>query len=222
MTTIYIDLETIPTMREDIKAELRANLKPPATYKKAESIAEWFEREGEAALDQEYRKTALDGAYGEIIVIGVAIDDQEPISWWGDETDTIPLLNEYLDHVPHAYEALVVGHNVSQFDLRFLMQRCIVNGIKPHPIIRRAAQAKPWDTEKVFDTMTQWAGVGNRVSLDKLCKALSVPTPKGDIDGSKVLDYVRQNRVQEVADYCEKDVAATREVHKRMTFQSVS
>jgi len=220
MTKIYLDIETIPTMREDIKDELRANLKPPGQYKKAESIAEWFEREGAEALEQEYRKTALDGAYGQVIVIGVAIEDAEPITWWGEEIDTLTSLNDYLDNIPHPYECTVVGHNVLSFDLRFLLQRYIVNGIKPHGIIRRCAQAKPWDVEKVYDTMTQWAGVGNRVSLDKLCKALSIPSPKGAIDGSKVLDYVRQNRVQEVADYCARDVEATRDAYKRMTFQS--
>jgi predicted PolB exonuclease-like 3'-5' exonuclease len=219
MPTVYIDIETLPTMRDDIKAELRANLKPPGQYKKPESIAEWFEREGAEALDQEYRKTALDGAYGEIIVIGVAIDDEDPITFSGDEETTLPQFNQFLDSILHPYDTLVVGHNVVQFDLRFMMHRYMIRGIKPHTVIRRAAQAKPWDSEKVFDTMVQWAGAGNRVSLDKLCKAFSIPSPKGDIDGSKVMDYVRDGRLEEVALYCEKDVEATRQIYKRMTFK---
>jgi predicted PolB exonuclease-like 3'-5' exonuclease len=99
------------------------------------------------------------------------------------------------------------------------MQRYIVNGIKPHALIRRAAEAKPWESEKVFDTMIQFAGVGNRISLDKLCLALSVPSPKGDMDGSMVSKAVADGRINEVAQYCKKDVEATREVFKRMTFQ---
>jgi hypothetical protein len=219
MTKIYLDIETLPTMRDDIKAELCANIKPPGQYKKPESIAEWFEREGAEALDQEYRKTALDGAYGEIIVIGVAIDDEDPITLSGEETDTLPQFNKFLDSILRPYDSLVVGHNVIQFDLRFLMHRYMIRGIKPHTVIRRAAQAKPWDGEKVFDTMVRWAGAGNRVSLDKLCKAFSIPSPKGDIDGSKVMDYVRDGRMAEVAAYCGKDVEATRQIYKRMTFQ---
>ena len=39
MTNIYFDIETIPTQRDDIKAVLLAAIKPPGTYKKAESIA---------------------------------------------------------------------------------------------------------------------------------------------------------------------------------------
>jgi hypothetical protein len=100
------------------------------------------------------------------------------------------------------------------------MQRYIVNGIKPHVILSRAAQAKPWESEKVFDTMVQFAGVGNRISLNKLCMALDVPTSKGEMDGSMVGQAVADGRIAEVAEYCQKDVMATKAVFERMTFQT--
>ena len=117
-----------------------------------------------------------------------------------------------------AFATTVVGHNASSFDLRFLVQRYIVNGIRPPSVIRRAADAKPWAAEKVFDTMVQWAGVGNRISLDKLCLALNIKSPKGEIDGSKVGEFVAAGRISEVADYCRNDVTATKAVYQRMTF----
>ncbi len=98
------------------------------------------------------------------------------------------------------------------------MQRYIINSIRPPLVLKRAAEAKPWETEKVFDTMIQFAGVGNRISLDKLCLALSIQSPKGDMDGSKVGQYVADGRLEEVSEYCKRDVEATREVFKRMTF----
>ena len=58
---------------------------------------------------------------------------------------------------------------------------------------------------------------GNRISLDKLCKALGLPG-KGEIDGSKVWDYVRDGRIAEVADYCADDVRKVWAVYQRMTF----
>jgi predicted PolB exonuclease-like 3'-5' exonuclease len=112
----------------------------------------------------------------------------------------------------------VVGHNVSGFDLRFLMQRFIVNGIRPHHFLKRAAEAKPWEYEKVFDTMVQFSGVGNRISLDKLCLALSIPSPKGDMDGSMVSQAVADGKILEVVEYCKRDVEATKAVYERMTF----
>lgn len=102
------------------------------------------------------------------------------------------------------------------FDIRFLLQRYIVNQIPVPFIIRYAANAKPWESERVYDTMVQWAGVGNRISLDKLCLALNIESPKGDLDGSKVYDYYLQDRLEEIAEYCKRDIEATRQVFKRM------
>jgi len=220
MTNIYFDIETIPTQRDDIKAVLLAAIKPPGTYKKAESIAEWFRTEADAAMEVEYRKTGLDGAYGEVIVIGVAVDDAEPVTFSGPEVLMLNKFNLYLDTIKNPNDTQTIGHNVVAFDLRFLVHRYMVNGVKPHKIIRMAYQVKPWDTDIVYDTMTQWAGVKERVSLDKLCRALNIKSPKEDgIDGTKVWDYFQAGRLAEIEEYCARDVVTTREVYKRMTFQ---
>ena len=50
---------------------------------------------------------------------------------------------------------------------------------------RGAAQAKPWELEKVYDTMIQWAGVGKTVSLDKLCRALGLPGKVSRCNGTE-------------------------------------
>lgn len=70
--------------------------------------------------------------------------------------------------------------------------------------------------------MTAWAGIGNRISLDKLCRVMGIPT-KGseigdEIDGSKVWDFVQAGRIADVATYCCGDVERVREIHRRMTF----
>ena len=253
MRYLTIDIETIPTQRPDVLEEITSNrfdklqadiaaIKPPGNYKKEETIVAWWNDEAPKIIDSmkathtseceaEYRKTGLDGAFGQICVIGFAIDD-EPAStvWsadWALEKTERELLEDFAcaltDLIPASAERgmCVVGHNVANFDLRFLVQRSIVNGVRPHRVIAAAAQAKPWESEKVFDTMIQWAGVGNRIKLDKLCKALKIPTPKTDITGAGVWDAVQSGRINEVALYCARDVVATRAVHRRLTFQSV-
>lgn len=40
------------------------------------------------------------------------------------------------------------------------------------------------------------------------------------MDGSMVGKYVADGRIKEVEAYCKKDVIATREAYKRMTFQA--
>ena len=242
---IYLDIETVPAQRPDILDELKASMSadlaskiaaiaPPGNYKKQETIDAWYadeapkirlamQSEFENELDSTYRKTSFDGAFGQVCVIGFAINDEPAITLFNEDwQDERTLLENFAccltSDIEHKDFVTVVGHNVASFDLRFLMHRYIVNGIRPHSVISRAAQAKPWESDKVFDTMVQWAGVGNRIKLDKLCKALNVPTPKGELDGSKVWDYVNAGRIDEVATYCKKDVEATRQVYKRMTF----
>lgn len=227
---LYIDIETIPAQRPDVMEEIKATIKPPATFKKPESIAEWMRTEGPAAIDEAYRKTGLDGAYGQVCVVGLALDDGAPVTifehdWQKPNAERAILealscqLTDWI--APNdTFTTCVIGHNASAFDLRFLHQRSIVNGIRPHTTLARAAQAKPWESEKVFDTMVQWTGSASiRISLDKLCRALSIPTPKDGITGATVWDAVMEGRIDEVAAYCLKDVNATREAHKRMTFQ---
>ena len=42
---------------------------------------------------------------------------------------------------------------------------------------------------------------------------------KGDIDGSKVWKAVQDGRIDEVAEYCAKDVERVRAIYKRMNFE---
>lgn len=214
---IYLDIETLPTERADVIDMLASQIKPPATYKKPESIAQWLTENRESELDSLVRKTALDGAFGRICCFGFAIDDQPADTFVGTETDILAGVSTLLNALnSDRYTTLIIGHNICGFDLRFLLQRYIVNQLPVPFLIRYAANLKPWESEKIFDTMAQWAGVGNRISLDKLCMALGVESPKEDLDGSKVFDYWKAGRIAEIAEYCKKDVEATRQVFRRM------
>jgi hypothetical protein len=218
---LFLDIESTPTTRQDVRDYIAATVMPPAQMKKAETIAAWEANDKAAAVEEAVAKTGLDGAFGQVFCIGWAINDLAPCTAYGLDEATV--LRDFARQVPNTdrFTTTVIGHNVSAFDLRFLTQRYIVNGIKPPMVIARAAQAKPWESEKVFDTMVQWSGVKDRIALDKLCMALSIPSPKGELDGSKVWEYVQAGKLTEVAAYCERDVEATRAVWRRMTFQTV-
>jgi hypothetical protein len=223
MTALYLDIESIPTQRDAVRDYLSTSLKDqllkdmesvcaPANYKDAEKIAEYCANKKKALQDEfagklqeKIEATALDGSFGQVFCIGWAFDDGPVTSCYGmDESVVLTGFARAMSKVPATklYQTTVVGHNVSAFDLRFLLQRHIINSVRPEPVITRAAQAKPWEQEKVYDTMVQWAGVGNRISLDKLCLALSVPSPKGELDGSKVWQWVQDGRHEEVSEYC--------------------
>ena len=231
---IYFDIETIPAQDpvaiELIKADIekqKLSVKAPSNYKDQEKIDAYIKAEIEkldAEFDATYRKTSFDGGLGEICCIGYAIDDRPPVSIYGVSEAFI--LNKFYQALMDEYNPSsqqrpkFIGHNIVSFDLRFLFQRSVMNNVKPPMMI--PFSAKPWD-ESIFDTMTAWAGHGNRVSLDKLCKIFNIPL-KGseigeEIDGSKVWDFYQAGRIEDIARYCEGDVERTRQAYKRMTFQ---
>lgn len=239
---IYLDIETIPCQKQEFIDEKELKIK-----------------EGDIKAEEKYRKTALDGSFGEIVCICYAIEDQPirfsnryfieyksqlrivgEIAGFTVNEDNISKLEE--SYISSSEKELIsmffediskdimefnnrkhthimsdshkfIGHNIS-FDLRFLYQRSVINGVKPS--INLYQDSKPWDG-KTVDTMTLWSGYGNKISLHNLCKALGIEG-KDDLDGSKVWDYVKEGRIDEVAKYCAKDVERVREVYKRIMF----
>jgi len=236
---VTMDIETVPNgdgraleqaMAEAEKA--KAACKAPGNYKDPQKIAEYIQAakaEIDAGLHDKVAKTSFDGALGHICVIGMAIDDQDPIAFYENSTEPHKhegrVIKTFFDYLEAQYAPSrqtrphFIGHNIVGFDLRFLFQRAVVLGIRPPGFI--PFHAKPWD-DVVYDTMSRWAGFkGENISLDKLAKALGLPGKQG-IDGSQVWPMVAAGNIEKVADYCaHTDVAQTRDVYKRMTFQTL-
>lgn len=222
---IFLDIETIGTQRADVREYIAKSVTHPGTISLPASIQKWNLEKRPDALEEAIAKTSFDGAFGQIVCIGFDLRDNGNTSciFGLDEVELLVRFNSILDSEVRQkdwFTTCVVGHNVSSFDLRFLVQRYIVHGIRPHMVISRAAQAKPWDIERVYDTMTQWhPDRDKRISLDKLCLALGLPGKTDGIDGSMVAGMVADGKIEQVADYCKNDVAITRAVFRRMTFQ---
>lgn len=225
---LYIDIETIPTQRDDIRESIAAGIKPPANYSKPETIEKWEKESKPEAVESAIHATGLDGTFGEIICIGWALDDECPscVGRFPNEPEG-ELLNKFFTSLdenirlldPNGYQRhpTWIGHFITGFDLRFIWQRCVINSIKP--IVKIPYDAKPWG-DQVFDTKVEWTGMNKYTgngSLDAISKALGYEG-KGDMDGSKVWSYIQEGKLKEVMDYCKDDVEKTRLLHKRMTF----
>lgn len=230
---IYLDLETLPSLAPDARELARAGVKPPANYKKPETIEAWWRDEGETAAETAYRKGALDGATGELCAVGFASDNTEPVSLvrLRQETESDFLrralagINDLLDDncttgpdgMRWPVEPFYICHN-APFDLGFLMRRCWVNGIRP-PFKLPPPTAR--EGKDYGDTMTLWAGYRERISLDRLCRALGVPSPKAEgIDGSQVYDFWQAEDVDAIARYNAADVSATRACWQRLNWEA--
>lgn len=108
------------------------------------------------------------------------------------------------------------GHNIKEFDIPYISRRMLINQL-PLPSFMQFSGRKPWETN-LIDTMQLWkfGDYKNYTSLKLLAACLGVPTPKDDIDGSKVKDvYYKENNLQRIIDYCCKDVITVAQIFLR-------
>lgn len=218
MTHLYLDIETLPTQSDEIRAEIAASITHPGNISKAETIAQWEAEKKPALIKEAIAKTSFDGATGHICCIGWAFDDDAPksdIIYAADEecdliSDFVLAMEERVGN--SVRPPVIIGHNVINFDIRFLWQRAIVLGVRMPAWFPR--DPKPWSGE-VFDTMTAFAGARNTIGMDRLSRALGLPG-KGEIDGSMVAGMWASGEYVRISTYCRDDIELTRGIHHRM------
>lgn len=202
MNKLFFDIETIPAheSQHDVLREIHE-------YRlgNGKKIAEKFE---------DYLSlTNFDGAFGRIACVSYAINTEAVVTLRGEEKKILQDFWEIAKTID-----LFVGFNVMDFDLRFIYQRSIVLGVKPSKELSFAR----YRNYPIFDLMYEWSKWNNqdKISLDSLAKALSLSSSKGgSIEGKDVAQAYEDGRIDEICEYCEKDVELTRTIYRKMTFE---
>lgn len=221
MKHIYLDIETTPPEKAGIFERIKAEIRPPANYKKQETIEKWLAEEGEAAATEQFNKLALDGLYGQIVCIGFAVDDQpvKTITANGcHENELIARAFAEIDALSlnpatgHNDILQIVGHNI-EFDIRFLYQRAVRYGIRIPRSLRETF--KPGQSQyATVDTMKIWSGYRGYVKLKDLAREM-LGDAGDDIDGKDVAATWAINP-DEVERHCALDVNRVRRLHGMM------
>lgn len=145
---------------------------------------------------EDFLKTALSGDFGRILCIGYS-DEQTGcrptagVLGWNEETerfalDEAQMLGEFwlLMRGFNPMRDRIVGHNIFDFDLRFILKRSRRYGIKPSVDLSFAR----YRSQPIYDLMCEWEcwAFGAKVSLDRLAQIFSLPTSKSEeINGSE-------------------------------------
>ena len=194
MKTIFLDIETVPT---DCALQEHGLLEAQIQLDEADLI----------------KKLSLSAATAKILCICYAIEP--PL---GSEVHVLE--GEEREIIRNFWKIAVdcnlfVGHNILDFDLRFIYQRSVIHQIKPS----RDLPFARFRNAPIFDTMQEWSKWGREhASLDLLSKTFGLPSPKESLDGSKVYPYYRAGRINEIIDYCKCDVNSVRQVYRWLTF----
>jgi len=208
---IFFDCETTSSDLPWIIEEMH-EVSPPANYKKPETIQKWMDENADTVREERLAKTALDTSVAQIICIGFAAGDDPVQTLTGPEDE---ILSEFFAALSVYNHIELIGHNIIGFDIPLIYHRAIINGMRPHGSFHMAY--KPWDG-RCYDTMTEWAGARDRISLDRLCRILGLPG-KGEIDGSMVPGLYALGEIDKIAEYCAGDVELVRAVYNRITGQ---
>ena len=223
MPVIFLDIETIPDPCESLfglglladdlsdeqSAVLKQSLHPLRGRLACITLA--------AGADLPYTIEAWDG-------------DTEPPrtveAWDAIEVRMLTEMRVYLGEagVTSKDLGLVVGHNVSGFDLPWLMVRCMryrhpLRRWVPWPIIG----GKPWEggVERIRDTQIWSRGpnrAGHPMRCTELCAYLGLVGEDEDQgDGSDVLRFWLSDQRHLITEHCEADVRRVQALYQQIT-----
>lgn len=199
---MYLDIETLPaddSMHDLMRQIHKKRVEDGKTTKTFEEVIE---------------ESGLNGAFGRICCIGFAINDDKAQTLCGPEEKMLQDFWAMAKNID-----LFIGFNVMDFDLKFIYQRSIILQIKPSIELSFAR----YRSHPIYDILYEWAkwsgGVGSRISLDNLARAMGIPSSKGgEVEGKTVAKAYAEGKINLICDYCAKDVEVTRSIYKRMTF----
>jgi DNA polymerase elongation subunit (family B) len=206
---IFLDIETVPQVA--IFDELPVKLQELWDKKSLQF------RSDDQTASQAFERAGIYAEFGKIVCISVGVftKEKDPFgfrlkSYFGkDEKTILESFAGMLTKYSEGRNLFLCAHNGKEFDFPYIARRMLINGISL-PILLDNAGKRPWEI-KHLDTMELWkfGDYKHYTSLDLLTTIFGIPSPKGDMDGSKVGKvYWEEGDVERIAKYCQNDVLA--------------
>lgn len=216
---LFLDIETVPQYPgyQQLPEEWQQ-----LWNRKAESLLRNREEETPETI---YSRAGIYAEFGKIICISCGVlqghgADKRFVlkSFYGENeqlllTEFREMLQKWTGNEPK----YLCAHNGKEFDYPFLCRRMLVNRVQL-PSILDISGKKPWEIGHL-DTMEMWkfGDYKSFTSLNLLAHTLGIPTPKDDIDGSKVWEvYWKDKNLERIVTYCQKDVLTVAQVLLRI------
>lgn len=202
---LILDIETVP--------QYSSFEQLPENLKKLWDLKTTFQRKNQETPDEFYPRAGIWAEFGKIICISVGIfkNDQSfrvKSFYSHSEAELLKEFNHLLSNQPP--QLTLCAHNGKEFDFPYLCRRMLINSLEiPHQL--DVVGKKPWEINHL-DTMELWkfGDYKNYTSLNLLAAIFDIPTPKDDIDGSRVGNvYWVEKDLERIKTYCQKDVITT-------------
>ena len=216
---LFLDIETVPqyALYSELPEEWKALWDHKAAY--------LVRNKEEETVESIYSRAGIYAEFGKIICISCGIvqvmgDEKKLIlkSFYGDDEKEVLLqFCSMLARWDVDGSKSLCAHNGREFDFPYLCRRMIIHNISL-PGTLNIRGKKPWEVNHI-DTMDMWkfGDFKAYTSLNLLAQTLGVPSPKDDIDGSKVWEvYWLERNIERIVTYCQKDVITVAQVYLRL------
>lgn len=202
------NLKDAVKIREKIEAARTAHAAAVAGHEANQQAAR------QAAWNEFVSKAALSALTGRLLAIGYHSTDSGKTLLDIDDNESA-MLGRFWGRYKACREQgrKLVGHNISGFDVPFIVRRCWLLGFDaPSTVLDKGR----WLDPVFIDTMQVW-GCGQRdpVKLDVIARAFGVGAKPDGIDGSMFADLLKVDPEKAKA-YLANDIEMTTKVAERM------
>ena len=230
-TILFIDIESVPATQDFPEGQLGELFK--SKYKKEMIDAETTMAPIHYSTKLWKEKAAFHAEFGKIVCISIGrLHKGKFVVKSIASRDEKGILISFADSIEKSKCVFLCGHNALEFDYRFLFQRYVINGLSV-PEILNVGMKKPWEVN-LLDTMKMWGGTSwnYKASLDLIAHCLGIPSPKSEMDGSKVADVYygsfnvesgelpfdkEEEALKVIGNYCNGDVITDYKVWCRLS-----
>lgn len=181
-----------------------------------------FLSDDDAVMDY-HKRAALKMGYTKIVSIGVGFVKGGEVHIKAIDEGTEEEIIKQFCIIAQSFE-YISGANILGYDLPMIVNNGFkyfdVSEILPDSFV--PSGKKPWNLDKVLDLMDIFRGthyINN--SVDELCYHFDIPSPKTELDGSKVSDEYWNNGVTKISEYVKQDVFANVNIFRKMRFEPI-
>lgn len=217
MELFHFDIETCSNYKDYNTFLIQDEIGAKLFEKKYEKMKwnETYDSINDAYLDQ----AGIVSTYGKICCIsfGYINDKGLPMinSIYGeDEKEIVTKFNNLLLKIEKKNFNLS-GFRILYFDIPWILHKLHKYGIEPASIIY-LYNKKPWET-RITDMAEDWKlKFAWQSSFDEVCYELGTDSPKDKMSGNEVTSKYWEGKLEEIKDYCEKDVKASIDVSRKI------
>jgi len=209
MQKLSFDIETIPQELDELSSIQMEELE--------KKVSRAVDKGDSTPREELVNRICSTSPYlGKIVCIGLFMEEEgetESLSLIGSEKEIL----ERFWKIVGRFDGLFISYNGREFDVPFIVKRSMhYNMSVTNFNFLKTKRFSSFPHFDVKDMISDWNSF-SAPTLKLACDLLGVPSPKeGEVKAENVYAAFKEGRIQEIADYCVRDVVSTFKCYERI------